>query len=111
MTNKYLSLKEAANSEFVPGRPSANAIWRWARRGVKSRTGERVKLEHVRAGGKIFVTPDGLSSFFSRLAAADDAYFSNPGPVQVKISPTPDSKCRKKRIDAAKKRLKAAGIM
>jgi hypothetical protein len=69
----YLSLGQAA--AVSPGRPSTNCVWRWCRRGVLARSGTRVRLEHVRVGGKIFTTADWVQSFFAALAAADSAYF------------------------------------
>lgn len=111
MQHNYLSLSEAANSDHVPGRPSANAIWRWCRKGVKSRAGERVRLEHIRVGGKIFTCPDWLNQFFSKLAASDADYFSETTPaVQVKRSSVNNGQ-REKRIAQAEKRLEAAGIV
>jgi hypothetical protein len=49
--NDYITLGEAA--KIAPGRPSANCVWRWCRKGVLSRAGQRVRLRHVRIGGKI----------------------------------------------------------
>jgi hypothetical protein len=69
----YLTLGQATH--LAPGRPSTNCMWRWCRRGVLSRNGERVRLQHVRAGGKIFTTPDWVREFTRHLAAADTAYF------------------------------------
>jgi hypothetical protein len=69
----YLTLTEAAN--LTPGRPSANCLWRWCRRGVISRSGERVRLQHARMGGKIFTTTAWLEEFGRRLADADRRYF------------------------------------
>lgn len=65
----YLSLNEI--SAMLPGRPGTGAIWRWCRRGVKSRGGERIKLQHARAGRKIVVQRGWLDRFLTDLAAAD----------------------------------------
>jgi len=51
------------------GRPSANCIWRWCRKGVLSRAGKRVRLRHVRIGGKIFTEAEWLNEFGQSLAA------------------------------------------
>lgn len=67
--SEYLSLNEV--SAMLPGRPGTGAIWRWCRRGVKSRTGERIRLQHARAGRKIVVQRGWLDRFLSDLAAAD----------------------------------------
>ena len=39
-TENYITLTQAA--KLAPGRPSVNCIWRWCRRGVLARSGERV---------------------------------------------------------------------
>lgn len=50
-TEEHLTLSQAAR--LAPGRPSANCVWRWCREGVKSKSGERVRLKHMRFGGRI----------------------------------------------------------
>lgn len=70
----HLSLTDVA--KIVPGRPSANCVWRWCRRGVLARSGERIRLRHVRIGGKIFTTRRWLEDFGRELAAEDAKYFS-----------------------------------
>ncbi|MBL9149404.1 MAG: DUF1580 domain-containing protein [Phycisphaerae bacterium] len=72
-TDSHITLGDAA--KLAPGRPSTNCIWRWCRRGVLSRGGERIRLQHVRAGGKIFTTAEWVDQFVRRLAEADAAYF------------------------------------
>lgn len=69
----HLTLAQA--SRIAPGRPSTNCLWRWCRRGVLARNGERVRLEHIRAGGKIFTTVAWVTEFGRRLAEADAQYF------------------------------------
>jgi len=81
----YLSLSQAA--KVAPGRPSSSAIWRWCRRGVLARSGERIKLRHVRAGGKIYTTDAWVREFGERLAAADEAYFERGSTTDVSITP------------------------
>ena len=71
--NEEITLSEAA--KIAPGRPSTNCLWRWCRRGVLARSGERVRLQHTRVGGKIFTTAQWLNEFGRRLAEADAAYF------------------------------------
>lgn len=70
---EHLTLTQAA--KLAPGRPSGNCIWRWCRRGVLARGGERIRLEHIRAGGKILTTAAWIAAFAKRLAEADAAYF------------------------------------
>lgn len=72
-TDQYITLTEAA--KIAPGRPSTNCIWRWCRRGVLSRGGERVRLQHVRIGGMIYTTAAWLEEFGRKLADADARYF------------------------------------
>ena len=71
--NEPLTLSAAAKR--CPGRPHASTLWRWARKGVKTRSGTRIRLEHIRVGGKIFVTHNSLNDFFRKVARADMEYF------------------------------------
>lgn len=73
LTDEHITLTEAA--KLAPGRPSTNCLWRWCRRGVKARGGERVRLQHLRIGGKIFTTLRWLETFGRQLAEADARYF------------------------------------
>lgn len=68
-----LTLSQTAR--IAPGQVSPNCVWRWCRRGVVARSGERVRLEHVRVGGKIYSSARWLEEFGLRLAEADVAYF------------------------------------
>jgi hypothetical protein len=43
---------------------------------VLARTGDRVRLRHIRAGGKVLTTSVWVDEFTSALAAADTAYFA-----------------------------------
>lgn len=69
-----ISLNEAP--EHVSGRPSISAIWRWCRRGVLARNGQRIRLEHRRIGGKIYTSAPWLDAFTKALTDADTAYFA-----------------------------------
>lgn len=71
--DKRLTLSQAAR--IAPGAPTPNCIWRWCRRGVIARSGDRVRLQHVRIGGKLFTTARWLDEFGRRLAEADAEYF------------------------------------
>ena len=70
-----LTLSQAA--KLVPGRPHASTIWRWCRRGVLSRNGERIRLQHIRMGGKIFTKEIWVEEFGHKLAEADVEYFAD----------------------------------
>ena len=75
---EFLKLSEAAN--LCPGRPSASCLWRWCRQGVKSRSGQRIRLEHRRVGGRIYVRKSDLNAFFEQLARSDLRHFEQPRP-------------------------------
>jgi len=74
-SSELISLGEAA--KHSPGRPSANCVWRWCRKGVRARCGQRVRLRHVRVGGKIFTSARWVDEFGQQVAEADAAYFAN----------------------------------
>lgn len=98
-----------AVAKQTPGRPSANAIWRWCRKGVKSRSGQRIRLKHVRIGGRIFTDAESLQRFFAEVAEADNAYFDRS--VETVPLPRPENLARRQRqIDQAEAELSAAGI-
>ena len=71
--SKHLTLAQAAR--ITPGEPSPQCLWRWCRRGVKSRAGQRVRLQHIRIGGMIYTTAKWLEEFGQRLAQADAIHF------------------------------------
>lgn len=73
VTSGHITLTQAA--KIAPGRPSTNCLWRWCRRGVRARDGQRVRLQHRRIGGKIFTTLAWLDEFGRHLAEADTRYF------------------------------------
>lgn len=89
--SKYLTLAQAA--KLAPGRPSSCAVWRWARRGVKSRSGRRVRLKHIRVGRRLFTTLVDLEHFFADVAAADCQGTGDRDPVSCRrtIPPMPRS--------------------
>jgi hypothetical protein len=72
-SHQHLTLAQA--SHIAPGRPSVNCLWRWARRGVVARNGERIKLQHIRVGGRIYTSREWLDEFGRLLAEADAAHF------------------------------------
>ena len=96
--DERVTLSQAAR--IAPGGVSPNCIWRWCRRGVLSRMGERVRLEHIRAGGKLFTTPRWIEEFGKRLAEADAVYFetaSEPEPTP-EPAPTPARRRARRRL-------------
>lgn len=68
-----LTLTEAAKR--LPTRPNSCTIWRWCRKGVRARNGERIRLEHMRLGGRILISPEAIEKFGRALAAADGEHF------------------------------------
>lgn len=105
--DKYLDLTQAAKR--TPGRPSPSTIWRWCRKGIKSRTGDQIRLKHVRAGSRIFIKPDDLDDFFKRTAEADAPHFEQESKPTA-ITKSRSNKRRNKSITAAKKVLVEGGI-
>lgn len=69
----YLTLKEAAR--LAPGTPSASAVWRWCRKGLKARDGSQVTLKHVRVGREVYTSAAWLHAFFEAVATADQSHF------------------------------------
>ena len=118
ITDAQITLTEAAN--IAPGRPSANCIWRWCRRGVRSRNGDRVRLQHMRIGGKIFTTARWLEEFGRALADADARYFdlceaashaAAAGPRRRRLrSPSAFEEQRRREIAEAERELEEAGL-
>lgn len=105
MNDKYLDLTAAA--KLAPGRPHTASIWRWCRRGVKSRGGARIRLQHIRAGGKLYTSAAWLTAFFAATAAADAAHFDVDPPTPSKA---PSDRHRAKSVARAEKVLAEAGI-
>jgi len=94
--DERVTLSQAAR--IAPGGVSPNCVWRWCRRGVLSRMGERVRLEHVRVGGKLFTTPRWIEELGQRLAEADAAYFERTDDEpQREPAPKPTTRTRRRR--------------
>ena len=104
--NGHITLAQAA--KLSPGRPSSCAVWRWCRMGIKSRSGGRIRLDHIRAGGRIFTTQAALQAFFERVAEADRAHFDTT-PATPPKSRT--SKQRERSVEQAEATLRAGGIV
>jgi hypothetical protein len=112
---QLITLTEA--TKLAAGRPSTNCVWRWCRKGVLSRKGDRIRLQHVRVGGKIFTAAKWLDEFGQRVATADAEYFDNVQPAAVAFRPRrrrrPPSRQEQKRqehLDHVRRELAAAGI-
>lgn len=87
----------AEGAQHVPGRPTANCLWRWCRRGVLARDGSRIRLQHVRVGGRVMTSVDWIRDFGKRLSEADAAYFD------AKIARTQQTPPRAAQFDAPKR--------
>lgn len=104
--NDHITLAQAA--KLAPGRPSSCAVWRWCRTGIKSRTGERIRLDHVRVGGRIFTTESELQRFFRLVAEADRAHFEVDVPAPER---PPTNHQRERSVEQAEKVLAAGGML
>ena len=109
-TKNAIPLSEAA--KFAPGRPSTCAVWRWCRVGIRTKTGQRVKLSHIRVGGRLYTSKAALNAFFAAVAEADAAYFSDTlsDASRIAHSNLPTPKCRQRQIDRANAELSEAGF-
>jgi len=121
---QYITLTQAM--KLVPGRPSFNCVWRWARKGVLARNGQRVRLEHVRIGGKLFTTAAWVAQFGTVLAQADVNHFDlknapvlrgsptvtrrSTSATRRPFSPTRTPEQRQAAVERATKALKAVGL-
>lgn len=71
-----LDMKEAAR--ILPSRPSSAVVWRWCRKGVLARDGQRIFLEHRRYGRKLFTTKLALDNFAKAVVEADKNHLAQP---------------------------------
>lgn len=106
MTHNFLTMTELA--QHCPGRPSAGTIWRWCRHGVKSRSGHRVYLQHVRSGGRVLSTTQWMERFLKELTAADAKHFRST-PTTPSTSVRSDAYAAR-RVKRARQRLRQRGI-
>jgi len=86
MLQEYLTLSEAA--KHIPSRPSTQSLWRWCRRGLRTRDGGRAHLDHRRIGGQIYTTDEWLDEFFRETTDKDVAHFRNR--EQLNLRPVTD---------------------
>lgn len=115
---RCLSLAEtAAAAGRIAGKPrlSIPTAWRWCRIGIKSRAGHRIKLDHIRIGGRVMVPAGALEVFFKAVADADSAHFdrpAEPAPIPfVQPHGTRHAKRREHEIQAAETACRARGIL
>jgi hypothetical protein len=105
---QYITLTQA--TKLCPTRPHTATIWRWCRKGVKTRSGERIRLEHVRMGGRVLTTEENMLRFFKEVADSDTRYFESfDKPIIPTVRPRRCSAARRqKEIAAAERRLEEA---
>lgn len=109
--NEHDQLDLKAAAKLVPNKPSPTAVWRWCRKGILARNGDRIYLEHCRYGRRLFTTKAALEAFAKATADADSEQFaqaSSANPVLIK--PRREDR-RAADIAAAKDRLKEGGLM
>ena len=84
--NDTVSMKDlltfAEAAKLCPGEPSASALSRWRREGIKTRSGERVHLECGRSGKQFFTSEIWLMQFFNRVAELDQ-FAPPPKPFRI----------------------------
>jgi hypothetical protein len=97
----HITLTDAC--KIAPGRPSTNCMWRWCRRGVIARSGQRVKLQHIRIGGKLYTTAHWVSEFGQRLAEADARYFDREEAAEAELNraAAPEGRVRRARATSS----------
>lgn len=105
---EYLPLSTAA--KLCPSRPSTPTVWRWARRGVRTRDGSRVYLQVIRSGGNLYTTAEWVQTFMRALAERDRLAFAAEAEAQRVPLKSTAKKSRQKDIAAAKRRLAAKGV-
>lgn len=97
----YLSM-EAAGKLYGQ---TEYAIWRWCRKGIKARSGQRVHLKHIRSGRRLLTTQAWLDEFHTDLTREDHAGLATGAPIEPKPNPQ-----RVGDVAAAQAELAAAGI-
>ena len=68
MNETRLPLSKAAREEGV----HPKSMFRWHAIGLLDKSGQRVRLEVFRRGGRIFTSAEALQRFYRRLSAPDD---------------------------------------
>lgn len=101
---QYLTLGEAAKT--LPTRPSTQTLFRWCTRGCRG-----VKLESLRFGRRIVVTPEALDKFARELAEAwNSDRPQSPTGSERAANRTRTSAQREKAILTAEANLAAKGM-
>lgn len=106
-SEEKIHLKRAAKLTPEPVHPSAP--WRWMRRGILARNGERIYLEGVRVGGKLMTSKQAMERFFAAVAEADAEHFQSERYAKPAHS-KPSASRRVSEIELAKKEMKDADL-
>jgi len=106
--DRYLTLSDA--TRHLPGRPHTSSVWRWCRKGVKARNGERIKLQSWRYGGRVYTTLEALDAFGRAMAEADAEHFDDPNHGRVIIDEGRSESKRDRAVRRAVDELAADGI-
>lgn len=110
---KFLSLAEVCRAvPALEGRhPHLSAAWRWCRRGVLARNGQRIKLRHTRLGRRVVVPEDAVKEFLDAVALADALYFDSAPATPSPPLPKPAKPAlRRRQIAEAEASCKKWGI-
>jgi hypothetical protein len=105
-SERMLSLTQAAHGlPAVRGKkpPHPNTLLRWAKVGVKSKSGKIVQLEICRVGGTNFTSQEALMRFFTRL--------NDMEPAEPPSMPFAIDEKLKKQAEEAKRILKERGLI
>ena len=102
---RYLTLGEVAKS--LPTRPSAQTVFRWATTGCRG-----IRLESLRFGRRIVVTPEALDKFARELAEVwDKGRPESPTSNERQAKRTRTAQQREKAAQVAEKNLRAKGLL
>jgi len=103
--SEYLSLEGVAKAiPAVDGRqPHLASVWRWCRKGLKARNGDRIHLRHTRIGRRVVVPVEAVAEFLDAVSVADAAYFADAAapPISLESIPKASPALRRKQIEAA----------
>ena len=100
-SENVISFSEA--SKVLPKKPGTkglniSTLHRWALRGLRSKDGNRVRLETIKVGGTTCTSKEALQRFFERLS----------GDETVVTPPTITSRSRLRAIEAAEREMEEA---
>ena len=109
---RLLDCTEARN--HIPRRRGAarihpSTVHRWMRRGIRARSGHRIRLECLRVGSRLLTSEEALTRFFEEVAKADAEYFDRPDVARTVVKGSPEPQ-RGEEIRRAEAELSEAGM-